>query len=66
MKKIITFMWCCLLFAPCLLALTESTEGTVTVWNFVGLAWGVVLFFTLGKLLPAWMKEILKEMADDE
>ena len=36
-----------ILVCPCLLTFTEGMDGSPTVWNFVGLAWIVMLVFSV-------------------
>lgn len=50
-KKIYGWMLMCILglalvalCAPCLLVLSEGNDGELTILNFVGLAWCVILY----------------------
>lgn len=36
--------------APCMLILTEGEDGSITIWNFVGLAYLIVLCWAVDKL----------------
>jgi len=39
------------LCAPCLLVFSVGHDGELTIWNFVGLAWCLILFCILKKIL---------------
>lgn len=39
------------LCTPCLLIFSVGKDGELTIWNFVGLAWGVILYKLLFKNL---------------
>lgn len=41
----------CIICAPCFLLFTTGSEGQVTVWNFVGLAYSAAVVLTVRHLL---------------
>ncbi len=43
------------LIMPCLLVFTCGHDGGPTVWNFVGAAWMIGLYF-IGKKIGAWIE----------
>lgn len=65
MKKYFSIAAMMLLCLPCLLALTESNEGGVTVWNFVGLAWMALLIVGAKWCMPRTWKKIINEYTED-
>lgn len=45
-------MWLALLllFAPCLLIFSVGDDGEITVWNFVGLLWAMMIWRVFKKI----------------
>ena len=39
------------LCTPCLLIFSVGKDGELTIWNFVGLAWGIIIYKILFKNL---------------
>ena len=37
--------------APCLLIFSEGKDGNVTIWNFVGFAWCVGIYYFIRKMM---------------
>lgn len=50
---LIVFGWLLVvaLCLPVVLVFSTSADGGITVWNFVGAAWGIGLYITAKKLL---------------
>ena len=60
MKKIIAILWIVAVCMPCILTFSVSSADTLTVWNFVGLAYSLALYEGLFKVLvPDWMVKYL-------
>lgn len=65
MKKFFALVWLGVITMPCLLTLTESVNGTVTIWNLVGIVWTALLFVFWRKITPKGVSKVLKEMVED-
>lgn len=54
MKQIASIVALCIAaiiaISPCMLILTEGEDGGITIWNFVGIAYLIVLCWAVDKL----------------
>lgn len=61
-KKVATLVWCVVVCLPCLLVFSEGNNGSITIWNIVGIVWMMFLAKVVFiAIVPRWMRSYLNK-----
>lgn len=53
-----------IVLSPCLLIFTESKDGSITIWNFVGIAYMLGIVWIIGYVIKQGKKAEIKRCMD--